>query len=422
MPSWVIQPECDAPVSAADRELYSTRPPAWQAGVEGSPRPFTPATDSGVLAIVIAVIVLIGLNMRHVRRIFRSLPHDLFSVRRRDNAFDEHTANETRVSILQLFQMWVFQALLLFMWLGHITPATTSAAVTAQVALLVALGCGFYLFQLAANITIGYTFTDPLSATLWRRGLNSSQILLGWTLIRLSSEKSPYFDIASRYGVEMIFRPFIKVEGLSAREFRHQKINIADFTAVIFTARTAIDHFFRLCEEMRIAIPDTMKYFCTSESIALYLQKYIVYRKRKIFYGATGKFEDLLPFLSKHNKDKFLYVVSDVHKDDKNAPILDRAKVDYAKAVMYRTVSNDFADGEPFDYDMLLFFSPAGIESLKKNFPDFNQGDIKIGCFGASTAKAVADAGLRLDLEAPNPKAPSITAALDLYLRDLQGA
>ncbi len=239
---------------------------------------------------------------------------------------------------------------------------------------------------------------------------------------RPSSEKSPYFDIASRYGVEMIFRPFIKVEGLSAREFRHQKINIADFTAVIFTARTAIDHFFRLCEEMRIAIPDTMKYFCTSESIALYLQKYIVYRKRKIFYGATGKFEDLLPFLSKHNKDKFLYVVSDVHKDDKNAPILDRAKVDYAKAVMYRTVSNDFADGEPFDYDMLLFFSPAGIESLKKNFPDFNQGDIKIGCFGASTAKAVADAGLRLDLEAPNPKAPSITAALDLYLRDLQGA
>ena len=239
---------------------------------------------------------------------------------------------------------------------------------------------------------------------------------------RPSSEKSPYFDIASRYGVEMIFRPFIKVEGLSAREFRHQKINIADFTAVIFTARTAIDHFFRLCEEMRIAIPDTMKYFCTSESIALYLQKYIVYRKRKIFYGATAKFEDHHPFLSKHNKDKFLYVVSDVHKDDKNAPILDRAKVDYAKAVMYRTVSNDFADGEPFDYDMLLFFSPAGIESLKKNFPDFNQGDIKIGCFGASTAKAVADAGLRLDLEAPNPKAPSITAALDLYLRDLQGA
>lgn len=237
---------------------------------------------------------------------------------------------------------------------------------------------------------------------------------------RPASEKSPYFDIAARYGVNVVFRPFIKVEGLSGREFRQQKINIADFTAVIFTARTAIDHFFRLCEEMRIAIPDTMKYFCTSESIALYLQKYIVYRKRKIFYGATGKFDDLLPSLSKHNKDKFLYVVSNVHKDDVNASILDRAKVNYVKAVMYRTVSNDFTSDEPFDYDMLLFFSPAGIDSLLKNFPDFKQGDIQIGCFGAATAKAVADAGLRLDLEAPGPKAPSITAALDLFLKEHQ--
>ncbi len=235
---------------------------------------------------------------------------------------------------------------------------------------------------------------------------------------RPSSEKSPYFDIASRYGVEVVFRPFIKVEGLSAREFRQQKINISDFTAVIFSARTAIDHFFRLCEEMRVTIPDTMKYFCTSESIALYLQKYIIYRKRKIFFAPTGKFEDLLPSLNKHNKDNYLYVISDVHKDDKNAPILDRAKVNYTKAVMYRTVSNDFGPDENFDYDMLLFFSPAGIESLKKNFPDFKQGDIQIGCFGAATAKAVADAGLRLDLEAPTPEMPSITAALDHFLHE----
>lgn len=235
---------------------------------------------------------------------------------------------------------------------------------------------------------------------------------------RPSSEKSPYFDIASRYGVEVVFRPFIKVEGLSAREFRQQKINISDFTAVIFSARTAIDHFFRLCEEMRVTIPDTMKYFCTSESIALYLQKYIIYRKRKIFFAPTGKFEDLLPSLNKHNKDNYLYVISDVHKDDKNAPILDRAKVNYTKAVMYRTVSNDFGPDENFDYDMLLFFSPAGIESLKKNFPNFKQGDIQIGCFGAATAKAVADAGLRLDLEAPTPERPSITAALDHFLHE----
>lgn len=233
-----------------------------------------------------------------------------------------------------------------------------------------------------------------------------------------SSEKSPYYDIASRYGVEMVFRPFIKVEGLSAREFRQQKININDFSAVIFTARTAIDHFFRLCEEMRITIPDTMKYFCTTESIALYLQKYIVYRKRKIFHGSTGKVDDLLPMLTKHNKEKYLYAVSDVHKDDSNAAMLDAAKVNYTKAVMYRTVSNDFTPEEQFDYDMLLFFSPAGIDSLLKNFPDFNQGDIQIGCLGASTAKAVEQAGLRLDLAAPSPQTPSITAALDLFLKE----
>lgn len=233
-----------------------------------------------------------------------------------------------------------------------------------------------------------------------------------------SSDKSPYFDIAARHGVEMIFRPFIKVEGLSAREFRQQKINITDFSAVIFTARTAIDHFFRLCEEMRLTIPDTMKYFCTTESIALYLQKYIVYRKRKIFHGETGKLADMLPSLTKHNKETFLYAVSDVHKNDTNAEILDKAKINYTKAVMYRTVSNDFTPDEPFDYDMLLFFSPAGIDSLLKNFPDFQQGDIQVGCFGASTAKAIEEAGLRLDLSAPSPKAPSITAALDLFLKE----
>lgn len=235
---------------------------------------------------------------------------------------------------------------------------------------------------------------------------------------RPTSDKSPYFDIAARHGVEMVFRPFIKVEGLSAREFRQQKINISEFSAVIFTARTAIDHFFRLCEEMRLSIPDTMKYFCTTESIALYLQKYIVYRKRKIFHGETGKLADMLPSLAKHNKETFLYAVSDVHKNDSNAEMLDKAKINYTKAVMYRTVSNDFTPDEPFDYDMLLFFSPAGIDSLLKNFPDFQQGDIQVGCFGASTAKAIEAAGLRLDLSAPSPKAPSITAALDLFLKE----
>lgn len=233
-----------------------------------------------------------------------------------------------------------------------------------------------------------------------------------------SSDKSPYFDIARRHNVEIVFRPFIKVEGLSSKEFRQQKINIPDFTAVIFTARTAVDHFFRLCEEMRISIPDTMKYFCTTEQIALYLQKYIVYRKRKIFHGTSGKLDDLLPSLTKHNKEKFLYAISDVHKEDSNLSVLDRAGIDYTKAVMYRTVSNDFAPDEPFDYDMLLFFSPSGIASLLKNFPEFEQGDIRIGCFGASTAKSIRDAGLRLDMEAPTVKSPSVTGALDLYLSE----
>jgi len=231
-----------------------------------------------------------------------------------------------------------------------------------------------------------------------------------------SSDKSPYYDIAKRHGVDIVFRPFIKVEGLSAKEFRQSKINIGDFTAVIFTARTAIDHFFRLCEELRVSIPDTMKYFCTTESIALYLQKYIIYRKRKIFHGATGKFADLMPFIQKHSKERFLYAVSDVHKDDTS--LLDNAGIDYVKAVMYKTVSNDFAPDEPFDYDMLLFFSPSGIDSLLKNFPGFQQGDIQIGCFGATTAKAVRDAGLRLDMEAPTVEMPSMTATLDHFLKE----
>lgn len=232
-----------------------------------------------------------------------------------------------------------------------------------------------------------------------------------------TSEKSPYYDIAEKHGVEIVFRPFIKVEGLTAKEFRQSRINLSDFTAIIFTARTAVDHFFRLCEEMRFTVPDTMKYFCTTEAIANYLQKYIVYRKRKIFFGNTGKLEDLVPSLLKHNKEKYLYPVSDVHTEGAR-DVLDSNKVPHTKAVMYRTVSNDFTPDEAFDYDMLLFFSPMGIESLTKNFPDFKQGDIQIGCFGATTAQAVRNAGLRLDLEAPTAQAPSMTGALDAFLKE----
>lgn len=231
-----------------------------------------------------------------------------------------------------------------------------------------------------------------------------------------ASEKSPYFEIAEKYGVKIDFRPFIKVESLTAKEFRQQKVSILDHTAVVFTSRHAIDHFFNLCTELRVTIPETMKYFCTSETISLYIQKYVQYRKRKVFFGATGKFQDLLPLIVKHSGEKYFIPMSDVHNDEiKNA--LDQNKIQHTEAVMYRTVSNDFTPEEKFDYDMLVFFSPSGIQSLLKNFPNFEQGDIAIGCFGPTTAKTVKDAGLRLDLEAPTAEAPSMTAALDMFIR-----
>lgn len=167
----------------------------------------------------------------------------------------------------------------------------------------------------------------------------------------------------------MVFRPFIKIEGLTAKEFRAAKVNLADYTGIIFTSRTAVDHYFRLCEESRVKVPDTMRYFCTTESIALYLQRYIVYRKRKISFGKTGKLDDsqLVASLVKNNKEKFLFPISDVHKEDVEE--LRKLGLDVTKVVMYRTVSNDFQPDEDLDYDMLVFFSPAGIASLKRTFP-----------------------------------------------------
>lgn len=232
-----------------------------------------------------------------------------------------------------------------------------------------------------------------------------------------NSEKSPYFDLAQKYNLDIEFKPFIKVEGLDAKEFRQEKINILDYTAVVFTAKIAIDHFFRLCEEMRVVMPETMKYFCISESVALYLQKYIVYRKRKIFFSQTGKMDGLGASLIKHQKEKFLVPVSDVHSEDLTN-ILDEKKVEYTKAIMYRTVSNEIGEEEIKQYDMLVFFSPSGIASLFRNCPNFEQGEIAIGCFGKTTAKAVLDAGLRLDCEAPLPGLPSMTAALEAFIKE----
>ena len=238
---------------------------------------------------------------------------------------------------------------------------------------------------------------------------------------RPAGDKSPYFDISKKYDIEMVFRPFIKTEGLTAKEFRQSKISLADYGGVILTSRAAVDNFFRLCEEMRVKVPDTMKYFCTTEAIALYLQKYIVYRKRKISYGLTGKLNDeaLFAALDKNKKEKILFPVSDVHKEDLS--VLDGHDLDVTKVVMFRTVSNDFQPGEELDYDMLLFFSPAGIASLKKNFPEFNQDKdhIYIGAFGATTVKAIEDMGYRVDLQAPNAAHRLMPGALEDFIEKL---
>ena len=236
-----------------------------------------------------------------------------------------------------------------------------------------------------------------------------------------TSEKSPYFDIAREYGVELVFRPFIKVEGLTAKEFRQQKISLLGYTAVVFTSRHAIDNFFTLAKEMRVSIPETMKYFCVTETIALYIQKYVQYRKRKVFFGTTGKIADLVPLMVKHKSERYLVPMSDIHNNSVQE-MLDAKKLDYQICVMYRTVSDDFTpeEVEKFDYDMLIFFSPAGINALTKNFPSFEQGDIRIAAFGPATAKEVTDRGLRLDLKAPSPEFPSMTGALRDYLKNQQ--
>ncbi len=230
-----------------------------------------------------------------------------------------------------------------------------------------------------------------------------------------TSDKSPYFELAAKSNVKIDFRPFIHVEGIPAKEFRQSRIQILDHSAVIFTSRTAIDHFFRIAKELRIVVPDTMKYFCVSEATAFYLQKYIVYRKRKIFFG-NGRFADLMDVMKKHKSEKFLVPLSHIHKEE-IPNLLESNGYDFTKAILYKTVSSDLSDLSDIKYDVLVFFSPSGIKSLQQNFPDFKQNDTKIASFGPSTAEAVREAGLRLDIEAPTPQAPSMTMALDQYIR-----
>ena len=231
-----------------------------------------------------------------------------------------------------------------------------------------------------------------------------------------TTEKSPYSELAEKYGLKLEFRPFIKVEGVTAKEFRQERINILDHTAIIFTRRTAIDHFFRICGELRITVPDTMKYFCISEATAFYLQKYIVYRKRKIFYG-DKKVDDMTKILLKHKTENFLVPLSDIHKE--NIPgLLDQLNLKYTKAILYKTVSSDLSDIKNLkEYDIIAFYTPSGIKSLFQNFPDFVQDTTVIAAFGPATAVAVEEAGLRLDIKAPTPQCPSMTMAIEEFIK-----
>ena len=230
------------------------------------------------------------------------------------------------------------------------------------------------------------------------------------------TEKSPYFDIAEKYGVDMVFRPFIKIERMEAKDFRQQKVAIPGHTAVVFTSRHAIDHFFALVKDLRVTIKEDMKYFCKSEQVAHYIQKYVQYRKRKVFYPLTGRVADLIPIMEKHKTENYFVPQSSAHNDEmKN--MLDAAGLKHDEAVMYYTVSNDFQPDEPFDYNMLVFFSPEGIHSLVKNFPNFNQGKVAIACLGQKTIEAAEEAGLRVDLK-PTAELRSVPAMIEEFIKN----
>jgi len=235
---------------------------------------------------------------------------------------------------------------------------------------------------------------------------------------RPESDKSPYFDLARKYSVEMEFYPFIRLEPISSKEFRKQKIEIPEYSSVIFTSRNAIDHFFRICEEMKLSVSQDTKYFCITEAVALYLQKFILYRKRKVFYGADGTNKSLFDVINKHKENEnFLYPCSENQQDNEIVNWLKNNKCEFQTPYMYRTISNDVKDMlESKKYDMICFFTPSGVKSLFDNIPAYKQNGTLIGAFGSNTSKAIQEAGLQLHIKAPEPQVPSMVAALEKFL------
>ena len=246
-----------------------------------------------------------------------------------------------------------------------------------------------------------------------KKELKVSSILI--TQPRPETEKSPYFDLAKKYELKLDFHAFIRVEGLSGKEFRKQRIDISEYTAIIFTSRYAVDHFFRICEELKVKVSQDMKYFCITEAVALYLQKFILYRKRKVFFSADGSTAGLLEVIGKHKNEKYILPISDSAKND-IAQYLIKYSIKYAEGTLYRMVSNDIAPVMQLQYDMIVFFSPFSVHTLFEHDPAFKQNGTMIGAFGPTTSKAVEDCGLRLDVKAPAANAPSMVSALELFL------
>lgn len=240
---------------------------------------------------------------------------------------------------------------------------------------------------------------------------------------RPESEKSPYFELARKYNVELDFHPFIRLEGIPAREFRKQKIEIQQYTAVIFTSRNAIDHFFRMCEEMKVNVSQDTKYFCITEAVALYLQKFILYRKRKVFFGADGTNKSMFEAINKHKgNEKFLYVCSENQQDNEIVNWLKSNHCDFVLAFMYRTQSADLKEIlAKTEYDVICFFTPSGVKSLFDNAPKYKQNGTVLGAFGNNTSRAIEEAGLKLEIKAPLPQAPSMVAALEQFLATVIG-
>ena len=238
------------------------------------------------------------------------------------------------------------------------------------------------------------------------------------TQAKPEGDKSPYFEMAKKYKVNLNFQPFIRVEPISAKDFRKQKIEIPSYSAVIFTSRNAIDHFFRTCEELKITVSQHTKYFCITEAVALYLQKFILYRKRKVFYGADGTNKSMFDVINKHKgNEKFLYVCSENQQDNEIVNWLKANHCEYATPYMYRTISNDIRETfSPDAFDIICFFTPSGVKSLFDNFPQFKQNGTLIGAFGTNTTRAAEEAGLVLEIRAPEPNAPSMVSALEKYL------